>query len=87
LTIQLRFVNFDTNYLSQIPYIFQPLEPFITSIRDSILWTNSLLGLPWWSVLALSATAVRIIISPLILVQMKRFSKIGPISPVLVFLK
>jgi len=85
--MQLRFVNWDTNYLSQIPYVFQPLEPFIVAIRDSILWANSLAGLPWWCVLGLSALAVRLTIFPLILVQMKRFSKLAPISPVLVFLK
>jgi membrane protein insertase Oxa1/YidC/SpoIIIJ len=84
---QLRFVNFDTNYLSQIPYIFKSFEPFIISIKDCILWSNSFIGLPWWCVLGLSALAVRLIIFPLILVQMKRFSKIAPISPVLVFLK
>lgn len=85
--IQLRFVNFDTNYLSQVPYIFQPLEPLINAIKDSILWSNSFVNLPWWCVLAISALAVRLTIFPLILVQMKRFSKIGPISPLLVFLK
>lgn len=43
--------------------------------------------MPWWSVLVLSAVAVRLMISPLILVQMKRFSKLGPVAPALVFLK
>jgi membrane protein insertase Oxa1/YidC/SpoIIIJ len=85
--MQLRFIDFDANYLSQIPFLFQPLQPIIFTIRDTILWANSLAGLPWWSVLAISALAVRILIFPLILIQMKRFSKIGPVSPVLVFLK
>jgi membrane protein insertase Oxa1/YidC/SpoIIIJ len=48
---------------------------------------NSLVGLPWWTVLALTALASRLLIFPLILIQMKRFSKIGPVAPVLVFLK
>ena len=87
MKMQLRLINFDANYLTRIPWFFQPLEPLIIGIRDQILVMNSFLGLPWWSVLALSAFFVRLTIFPLILVQMKRFSKIGPVSPVLVYLK
>ena len=87
MKMQLRLINFDANYLTRIPWLFQPLEPLIIGIRDQILVMNSFLGLPWWSVLALSAFFVRLTIFPLILVQMKRFSKIGPVSPVLVYLK
>ena len=43
--------------------------------------------MPWWLLLILSAAFVRITIFPLILVQMKRMSKIGPIWPILVHLK
>lgn len=87
MKMQLRLINFDANYLTRIPWFFQPLEPLIIGIRDQILVMNSFLGLPWWSVLALSAFFVRLTIFPLILVQMKRFSKIGPVSPALVYLK
>jgi membrane protein insertase Oxa1/YidC/SpoIIIJ len=48
---------------------------------------NSFVNLPWWAVLILSSFFVRFLIFPLILVQMKRFSKMGPVSPVFVFLK
>lgn len=56
-------------------------------IRDSILALNGFLGLPWWAILIASSFLVRLSIFPLILVQMKRFSKLGPVSPALVFLK
>ena len=77
----------DANYLSQIPFIFRPLEPIITTIKEGILHFNGVVGLPWWGILILSSVFVRLSIFPLILVQMKRFSKIGPVSPALVFLK
>lgn len=83
----MRFYDFDASYLSQTPFLLKPFEPGIHAIRDSILHINSILGLPWWVVLALTALVSRIVIFPLILVQMKRFSKIGPVAPVLVFLK
>lgn len=56
-------------------------------IKNSILAANQFLGLPWWLVLMLSSMFVRFTIFPLILVQMKRISRIGPVSPALVFLK
>jgi len=56
-------------------------------IRDAILSLNGFVGLPWWAVLIASSFFVRCMIFPLILVQMKRFAKIGPVSPALVFLK
>jgi hypothetical protein len=46
-----------------------------------------MVGLPWWAVLIASSMFVRMSIFPLILVQMKRVSRIGPVSPVFVFLK
>lgn len=46
-----------------------------------------MIGLPWWAVLVVSSLFVRMTIFPLILVQMKRVSRIGPVSPVFVFLK
>lgn len=85
--MKLRFYNFDPEYLTRIPWVFRPLEPLILTIRDHILDLNAFVGLPWWAVLALSALFVRLTIFPLILIQMKRFAKIGPVSPVLVYLK
>lgn len=57
------------------------------NIRDSILHLNSIAHLPWWAVLMLASLISRLLIFPLILVQMKRFAKIAPVSPALVFLK
>ena len=56
-------------------------------IKDAILYANSFAGLPWWLVLMLSSMFVRLTIFPLILVQMKRVSRIGPVAPAFVFLK
>ena len=56
-------------------------------IKNFILASNQYLGLPWWLVLMFSSMFVRMTIFPLILVQMKRMSKIGPVAPVFVFLK
>lgn len=83
----MRFIHFDANYLNQVPFIFKPLEPLMNPIKDAILTLNASLGLPWWAVLLISSLFVRMTIFPLILVQMKRFAKIGPVSPALVFLK
>jgi membrane protein insertase Oxa1/YidC/SpoIIIJ len=56
-------------------------------IKNAILSANQFLGLPWWVVLVLSSMFVRLTIFPLILVQMKRVSRIGPVAPAFVFLK
>ena len=85
--MQLRFVDFDARYLDEVPFFFKPFEPIMTIIRDGYLNANSFLGLPWWAMLIIGAMVSRILISPLILIQLKRFSKLGPISPVFLFIK
>ena len=59
----------------------------MVAIKDLIVQTNNLIGLPWWAVLVASSILVRLTIFPLILVQMRRMSKFGPIFPIFVLLK
>lgn len=59
----------------------------MVAIKDLIVQTNNLVGLPWWAVLIASSIVIRLSIFPLILVQMKRMSKFGPIFPIFVLMK
>lgn len=59
----------------------------MVAIKDLIVQTNNLVGLPWWAVLVSSSIVIRFTIFPLILVQMKRMSKFGPIFPIFVLMK
>ena len=56
-------------------------------VKENIIHFHQFTGLPWWAILMFSGLFVRACIFPLILVQMKRISKIGPIWPVLLHLK
>lgn len=84
---KLRFIDFDAKYLNEIPFVFKPLTPPIHFAKSMILDINSYLGLPWWLVLMISAFFVRVCIFPLVLIQMKKMSKFGPVWPILVHLK
>jgi len=77
----------DAKYLNEVPFIFKPLEPAMNIIKDLILSAHGLVGIPWWAVLFASSFVIRLTIMPLILIQMKRISKIAPIAPVFVFIK
>jgi len=59
----------------------------MVAIKDLIVQTNNYVGLPWWAVLIASSIIIRFSIFPLILVQMKRMSKFGPIFPIFVLMK
>jgi len=59
----------------------------MVAIKDIIVQTNNFVGLPWWAVLMISSVLVRFTIFPLILVQMRRMSKFGPIFPIFVLIK
>lgn len=59
----------------------------MVAVKDLIVQTNNLVGLPWWAVLIACSIMIRISIFPLILVQMKRMSKFGPIFPIFVLMK
>lgn len=48
---------------------------------------NQFMGLPWWAILMISSVVIRLSIFPLIIVQMRRMSKLGPVSPVFVMIK
>lgn len=63
------------------------MDPAMVAIKDLIVQTNNLVGLPWWAVLVSSSIVIRFTIFPLILVQMKRMSKFGPIFPIFVLMK
>lgn len=57
------------------------------AIKDLVVQTNNWLGLPWWAVLIASSILIRMTIFPLILIQMKRMAKFGPIFPIFVLMK
>lgn len=59
----------------------------MVAIKDLIVQTNSYLGLPWWAILISASILIRLTIFPLILVQMRRMSKFGPIFPIFVLMK
>lgn len=59
----------------------------MVAIKDLIMQTNSYLGLPWWAILIASSIIIRVSIFPLILIQMRRMSKFGPIFPIFVLFK
>ncbi len=84
---QFRFIDFDAKYLEQIPWVFEPLKPAIELGKNAILGANQYIGLPWWLVIMLSSVAVRALIFPLILVQLKNMSKVGPIWPIFANIK
>lgn len=63
------------------------MDPAMVAIKDLIVQTNNFVGLPWWAVLIASSIIIRFSIFPLILVQMKRMSKFGPIFPIFVLMK
>lgn len=56
-------------------------------IRDSIFELNQYVGLPWWVIVVLTSILCRITIFPLIFVQMKKMSRIGPVFPIFVHIK
>lgn len=48
---------------------------------------NSFIGLPWWAVLIMSSAIIRLTIFPLIMIQMRRMTKLGPVAPIFVMIK
>lgn len=73
--------------MNQTPFFFKPFEPMIMASKDVILSFHEITGLPWWLTLSITCFAIRLTIFPLILIQMKRFSKLGPIAPAFVHIK
>ena len=82
-----RLINFDARYFDQVPFWLEPMDPAMVAIKDLIVQTNGFVGLPWWAVLMISSVLIRLTIFPLILVQMRRMSKFGPIFPIFVLIK
>ena len=87
IIMKLRFIDFDAQYFDRVPYIFGPLDPFMTTIKDFIYMANEWVGLPWWAVLVIISGLVRMTIFPLILLQMKRMAKLAPSFPAFVLIK
>lgn len=56
-------------------------------IKDSVIQINSWVGLPWWALIVMTSVFVRVSIFPLILLQMKKMSRVGPVWPVFAHLK
>ena len=80
-------INFDANYFDRVPFWLEPIDPAMVAIKNAIIYLNSFAGLPWWAVLMISSVFIRLTIFPLIMVQMKRMSKFGPIYPIFVLIK
>jgi membrane protein insertase Oxa1/YidC/SpoIIIJ len=73
--------------LSEIPWFFQPLKPYIHLARDQIFTLNQAVGLPWWVIIMITSLVARATIFPLIFVQMKKISRIGPVWPIFAHIK
>lgn len=85
--MQSRLINFDANYFDKVPFWLEPMDPGMVAIKDLIMQTNNFVGLPWWAVLVGCSIMIRFSIFPLVLVQMRRMSKFGPIFPIFVLMK
>lgn len=59
----------------------------MTATKEVIMTANSFVGMPWWAVLILSSAVIRLTIFPLIMIQMRRMTKLAPISPIFVMIK
>ena len=55
--------------------------------KELLLNINSHIGLPWPAVIMMSCVFIRITILPILYVQIKRISRIAPLSPVLIHIK
>lgn len=82
-----RLMTFDADMLSYIPFFIRPLEPFIMAVKNLMLHANEFLGLPTWALIMSSCLFIRLLLFPLIFVQVKRVGKLAPIAPVFVHLK
>jgi membrane protein insertase Oxa1/YidC/SpoIIIJ len=80
-------IDFNPAYLSQVPFIFSPFKPIIHFIRDTLISFQELTGLPFWAVIITASIVSRILIFPLLAVQIKETSKLGQVFPVLVHIK
>ena len=48
---------------------------------------NGYVGLPWWAFMIMASFAIRLTIFPLILIQIKKMSKLGPTFPLFAHVK